>query len=346
MKKKSTQRDVAERAGVHPSTVSLALRKHPSIPPGTRERIERAAADLGYAPDPVLAALSDYRRRCRSRSFQGGLAWVASRTPDFDWKRNRTFRQYLEGARRRAADHGYQLEVMELEPGKLGPRRVSSILKAKNIKGILLCPQPTAESCLELDWSSFSCVTFGYSLSRPQLHTVAPSQFRAMARTMEVLHQRGYRRVAFAFSPEHDRRADHNYLGAYLAAQHGTGAQPLICDCRPNAPAAFRSWFDEVWPDAIVTGYSGFLALLEKAGLRAPQEIGLASPVLVENGGRIAGIYENSVRIGEIAVDHLAQLILRGERGIPGEAQRIHIEGLWVEGETLRGAADAGSRVR
>jgi DNA-binding LacI/PurR family transcriptional regulator len=54
---------VAARAGVSPSTASLAFSGSPRVTPGTRERVLVAAAALGYAgPDPMAASL----RRGRS----------------------------------------------------------------------------------------------------------------------------------------------------------------------------------------------------------------------------------------------------------------------------------------
>jgi DNA-binding LacI/PurR family transcriptional regulator len=54
---------VAARAGVSPSTASLAFSGSPRVTPGTRERVLTAAAALGYAgPDPMAASL----RRGRS----------------------------------------------------------------------------------------------------------------------------------------------------------------------------------------------------------------------------------------------------------------------------------------
>lgn len=41
---------VAKTAGVSPSTVTRALNDHQSIPPGTRDKIKRIAARLGYIP--------------------------------------------------------------------------------------------------------------------------------------------------------------------------------------------------------------------------------------------------------------------------------------------------------
>ncbi len=54
-KRRITVQDIAEKAGVSPATVSLALRGKPTIPPETRARVQEAARDLGYvtrAPAP------------------------------------------------------------------------------------------------------------------------------------------------------------------------------------------------------------------------------------------------------------------------------------------------------
>ena len=45
-----TLKDVARRAGVHFTTVSLALRRHPGIPAQTRLRLMAIAKELGYSP--------------------------------------------------------------------------------------------------------------------------------------------------------------------------------------------------------------------------------------------------------------------------------------------------------
>lgn len=57
--KKSTKpniRSVAELAQLSPTTVSLALRNHESIPLETRERVQAAANQLGYQYEPRAAA--------------------------------------------------------------------------------------------------------------------------------------------------------------------------------------------------------------------------------------------------------------------------------------------------
>ena len=49
--------DVAARAGVSHQTVSRVVNGHPSVAPGTRERVERAIAELGYRPNIAARAL-------------------------------------------------------------------------------------------------------------------------------------------------------------------------------------------------------------------------------------------------------------------------------------------------
>ena len=51
---------IAAQAGVHVTTVSLALRNSPRLPIATRDRIRKLADELGYAPDPMLQALVAY----------------------------------------------------------------------------------------------------------------------------------------------------------------------------------------------------------------------------------------------------------------------------------------------
>ena len=56
-----TQREIAHAAGLHFSTVSLALRNSPLLPLATRKKVKQIAQSLQYQPDPMLAALNAYR---------------------------------------------------------------------------------------------------------------------------------------------------------------------------------------------------------------------------------------------------------------------------------------------
>jgi DNA-binding LacI/PurR family transcriptional regulator len=98
---------VASRAGVSPSTASLAFAGSPRVAPTTRERVLAAAAELGYAgPDPIAASL----RRGRSGvigAFVGERLLYAFRDP--------VAVQLLDGITEVLGEHGVGLLLLPNE---------------------------------------------------------------------------------------------------------------------------------------------------------------------------------------------------------------------------------------
>ena len=76
-----TLRDIAKDAGVHFTTVGLALRNDPRVTPATAARVQASARKLGYAHDAMLSALSLYRHR-NSQRFAGVIAYVVTYSPE------------------------------------------------------------------------------------------------------------------------------------------------------------------------------------------------------------------------------------------------------------------------
>ena len=54
-------RDVAQRAGVSPMTVSRALNTPDRVSPEMRDRVERAVKEIGYLPNHLASSLSSNR---------------------------------------------------------------------------------------------------------------------------------------------------------------------------------------------------------------------------------------------------------------------------------------------
>ena len=338
LRRRVTQQDVANKAGVTRATVSLALKSHPSIPAKTRTRIMRLAAKLGYAPDPMLSALAAYRSRHRPATFHGTLAWLVNSSFGYNWRRVRQFSDYHAGAMARARRHGFQVEIYDLNQPSMTTERIAAILRARNIAGLLLCPQPRPDTSLEFPWEDFSAVTFGYTLATPHLHTVTSTQYRDMQITMRNVRARGYQRIGLALSRDHDLRTDHNYLAGYLVDEQQTPrphSLPVLGAAYTDADALKR-WLRRYRPDALVAcGGLEFFDTMQRVGPRIPDDLGLAFPNLAQADSRLAGVVEDSTEIGAVAVDFLVAMMHRGERGIPGRPQRIHVEGQWTDGKSL-----------
>ena len=340
-----TQRDIAIKAGVGRSTVSLALKDHPKIAAETKARIQKAARALHYEPDPMLSALASYRTRIRAPAFHDTLAWLVNVQPGYDWENGPYYSSYFTGAAERATTYGYRLAKFLLNADGVTASRLTSILKARNIHGILLCPQPKAGMELDFAWDDFSVVTFGYTLIRPLLTTVASAHFLNTRHTIQELAARGYRRIGLVIDRTTDRRCGSNVFAGYLVEQEihrGITHIPGFFDYEQNAlrtPAYARNLRNYIVKhriDALVTSDYSIVETLEREGLSTPGDIGVAGLSLPSADTAMAGMVEDSVRIGAIAMDLLVGMVQRGERGIPSTPLRTHLEGTWHEGRTVR----------
>ena len=344
MSPRVTQRHLAQLAQVSHTTVSLALRRHPSIPAATRQRILDLARRHGYRPDPALAALNAYRIDRTAPRFHGAIAWLTCFARREGWREMIQAEGYFLGAKAQAEQHGYQLEeVWATEPG-LSEKRLTQILLARGVQGLIVAPLPEPHGRLALGWKHFSAVALGHSLAEPQLHVVMNHQFRNMKALVLHLHDLGYRRIGFALPAEKDERVDHSYLGGYLVGQatlppKAPRLRPLLAE--PFDAASFRRWFRTQQPDATIVSASDapdVIDWLRADGRRVPDDVGVAVASIPFRNRLVSGIDENVPRVGAMAVDTVIGMIHRNETGLPTNPWRILAEGTWFQGTTVRPA--------
>lgn len=341
-----TLKDIAAAAGVHVSTVSLALNRHPGIPVATRERISAIAAGLGYRPDPELASLVAYRTRRRQQTAGGVLAWL-DMWADRGGAASR-FGALWEGSQQRAEQLGWKLEVFRSQRGKIGPKSLTRILRTRAIRGIFLAPMPQEGFTLDMDWKEFSAITCSNTLENPSLHRVMPHQVHNMQILMRHLAQLGYRHPGLVIDATRNERTRHYWTASFLDAQLMLPTRnrilPFITPLDATLPQRLPSWQKKHRPDVIICHNAALLLpILRSAGLSVPQDIGLVSQAFPTEdwkapakGADISGIDECFDAIGKIVIDNLVSLIHRHERGIPAEPMHILIEGRWHGGATVR----------
>jgi len=121
---RATSHDVAARAGVSQPTVSLVLSSNPKarVASATRERVLRAAEELGYRPNVIARSL------VRRRSYALGVL-----VPDLG---NQFFADVVSGAERVAAEEGYAVVLTEQRDAPL--ERQLDALRARQIDGVIL----------------------------------------------------------------------------------------------------------------------------------------------------------------------------------------------------------------
>ena len=116
--------DLARLTGVNQSTVSRALRDDPRISKEVRERVQRVAAEQGYRPDPMLAALAQYKRERATAGRNSTLAWLNLYPVQQDLYQYQEFRLYKAGATEEAERAGYRLEEFAPRATGMSPARL------------------------------------------------------------------------------------------------------------------------------------------------------------------------------------------------------------------------------
>lgn len=180
-----TLADVASLAGVSPMTVSRALSGARAVDPVLVQRVQAAAARLGYVPDPAARALASRRS-----------SHVAVLIPLLT---NALFVDLLEAVQRTLRPAGFQtlIGITHYDPAEEEQLLREQLLHRP--AGILVTGHERSEASRTLlAQSGVPCVHLMESQAGPGEYAVGLSQEAAGAAMTRHLLDRGHRRIAFA----------------------------------------------------------------------------------------------------------------------------------------------------
>jgi len=331
-----TTRLIAARARVTSATVSLALRNHPRIPLETRQRIRKIARELGYRPDPELSKLMHYLRSARKPQYHSAITALTTLP---EGPQHAYVAGMVEAARKRAEEQGYGFQLLHLEDAAGQRRDLQRILRNRGVEGLLLLPlkAPLDVSAL-LDWKEFSVVAATYGAIAPAFHRVLPHQFNNMLTACRQLAAKGYRRIGLVQGNDQDLVVHHNFSAAVSWQNLLGGTQMVMPLLHNNADlGVVNAWFASEKPDVIIAGgYHDEMEIPHQLRLKLPGKTGFAVSNRTHLSG-LAGVDERPAEIGARAVDQLAAMIQRGEKGVPRVPMVTMIEGQWIDGASARG---------
>ena len=317
-------------------TVSLALRDQPALPKATRERIQALAVEMGYRPDPALAALNHYRAKVRPPVRGATLAYLTAFETRTGWRKGFLQRTF-DGAKNRAEELGYRLEHFWLKEPGLTPQRMADILQTRGIRGVVVAPLPRPGR-LEFPWERFSAVAIGPSLLAPALHGACNNHYQSMLLALEHTTAAGYRRIGLILDPEVDQRHQQKYLAAFTMFQMSklnaqTRLPPLLIT-NPSAAEVSR-WLEAHAPDVVLCNDDGGRDWLGRGGAAVSEQVGFVS--LIRGGNKaIAGIETFPDQIAAVAINRLNQLLHDNETGVPPLQTCVMLSGNWVAGATCQ----------
>jgi DNA-binding LacI/PurR family transcriptional regulator len=335
-----TLADIAARAGVHVTTVSLALRDHPSIPPATRARIRAVAKELGYRRDPLLDALNYHRSRQikHVRSFSSAFVVHAGATRLFGGNHYQPL--VYAGAKDAAEAHGHSLEIFVVGRGHLAPARLNTILSARGVTGVLLSTFDIDIEQLDLDWDHFCAVKIECLHLKPNLDSVSNDQLQVARLAMQRLRSLGYRRIGLATAREDQTRLAESFGMGVLLEQaslpESECVPPLFFTFSevPMLPHLLPQWIKDNHVDVVISNWNELFDVFATAQMKLPDDIAFASLDVPPSMPHISGVVQNHRLVGQRAMEQLAMMTDSYQRGAP-EAQTItFIPGYWQDGST------------
>lgn len=302
--------DVARRAGVSTATVSRAFGTPDKVSPETRERVERAARDLGYIPNSSARVL-----RTR-RSHVVGVVLPTLLNP--------VFAECLDGIAPAAQAHGYAILPVTTDYRIEKEEEAVSRLIASNVEGLVMVVSNPAQS-RALDLARTHGVPYVLVYNRHAQHPCVTVDNEAAVRdVVKRLVRSGHRRIAMvAGQLVASDRAQQRYRG-YLAAlgDHGLKAPELIEV--PFMSAAIEKVSQHLQRKQRASALICSNDLLALRCLRATHECGIAVPAQLSVVGfdgialgldltpQLTTIVQPNRVLGEQAVDLLAGAISRG----------------------------------
>ncbi len=335
MPARPTLRSLAAEAGVSPMTVSLALRGSREVSAATRRRLQRLATTRGYAPDPTLAKLMHHLRARAPQRFKATVCALSQTWPNVLIDRNDYLNRLIGSLRTRAESLGYGFDLINADdyPTRSQLQRV---LLSRGIEGIVILPLRIPGGLdKRVEWARFSVVSVASSLLSPVFHSVIPHHFDNMLRACRALTAAGYRRIGLSLSRHWNDRVHNRWSGAYAWQNEFGGTERVATLQRedsgdPSDDAAFMNWLERERPDTVIVETldpSRIAAVVRRLPCaRQPLLVAMNLPSAIT----AAGIDQRADHIGAFAMELLAGMVTRGERGVPAAPHTTMINGTWI----------------
>ncbi|MPV88248.1 LacI family DNA-binding transcriptional regulator [Georgenia ruanii] len=254
--------DVAQAAGVAPSTVSRTFSRPGRVNSETAARIRQVAAELGYRTNPMARALST--------THTSLLALVV---PDIT---NPVFFEIINGVQDEAAEAGYTVVLVDSRESDRQERE--ALERALPIvEGIVLGTSRMSDASIRMIAKQRPMVAINRAVR--EIPSVVPDNSRGVRRALEHLGELGHDPVTYLAGPEASWADGMRWRGLREAslelAVHVRRLGPLAPTVAGGVAGA-KAWLQS--PTTGVIGYNdlvaiGFLRYVTSRGVRVPEDV-------------------------------------------------------------------------
>jgi LacI family transcriptional regulator len=186
--RKVTATDVAERAGVSKWTVSRAFTDGASISPSARERVLRAARELGYKPNLLARSLS------KKRTNMVGLV--------VDELENPNLLLVLDEVSRQLQRRGYMPMLLNIT-SEYSYESALTLADQFQIDGLIFLGTVLTDELVRLaqDIRHIPLIVLYRNSENPAIQVVSTDGYRAGHEIATLLADQGYRRIGYMAGP-------------------------------------------------------------------------------------------------------------------------------------------------
>ena len=334
-KEAPTLKDLAAKLGLSVSTVSLGLRHCGTISRETRERIERAAKEMGFRPNLYAAALSTRSNPVHSHDLP---LVILRRRLGKDSKILYPTAGFVASIQERCTELGYRTECFEVQDTK-APASQLALLFNRGFRGIFLPPEGAWARWEDYDWSPFAVIACGNEKNCP-FHSVTDETFESSRFLLDEMIRRGYRNIGVALVAHAPSiLGDDARMAAaqFVHSKESKRNKVYLASADALDEADFARFVIENKIDAVAAFHVGFYYALKNAGVAIPKEVGFAS---MHTGydqwsRHISGLKVLELEKGRAAANRMDTMIRHHESGLPAKAEQITFRGEWFPGETL-----------
>ena len=328
--------DVARAAGVHQTTVSLALRNSPKLPPETRKRIQAIARDLGYRADPLVSALMTQVHSGRRDEDSPVLVWLNPLAPGL-FQREASFAEFVRGFSEKAEELGFRAEELRCGACEGGVKDLAGHLYRRGIRAAFL-PMTNVRKWIPEDASEIAFVALAGQTDARPIDTVGPNHFQNARLAARELIAAGSSRLAVIVPETFQVSPVEEWLGGCTVEAVESGlAQPALVRVDPDDHDALRGAIEDGAIDGVLAYPQSMRDTFARAGISPPGDMNYADPALVPGVADCAGIEPNRPAVGALAAESLVAQMHRGEFGSLEQPRAHLLTGRWVPGETVGG---------
>ena len=325
------QRNIAEKLGIHRSTVSRALRGDPTIPAATRERVLAACKEHDYQPNSLLSEFAAARWATQKGSSKPIIGYIDCIRPGA-----RVGLEMVSALRVQASVLGFQVESF-LRADFSNSAKLQRKLRSLGITDVII--GPIYEKCfaVELDWSKFNCIQLVPGFFSLGLHSVVRNHFNAVVLAWQKAVDAGYRRIGIIL-------LNHSFklMDDVMRTSAANACQNQLFPDLPVIPVFFYSasdqrekefanWVRTHQPEVII-GFTPAHYHIFHA------EFGFGIPYVslhLDGKNSISGISRDDDTLATEGVNLIHHCRRSYQWGVPARRIDHVIEPVWFEGSTL-----------